>query len=239
MEAGALGRSDWVAGVGVFDELHVEQGRGLADIGAPFGVASGIWPHGRWRFDFAGQADHAGTTAMPDRRDPMLTYAMTALAANKQARLSGARATFGRVEVIPNATNAIPSAVRAWLDARAADDAALAIVVESVRRQAADRADRDGTTLAVEEESVSAAVRFAEPLREQLRQVLGDVPVLATAAGHDAGVLAAAGIPTGMLFVRNPTGISHAPQEHAELDDCLSGVEALADVLADLAGSPR
>ena len=63
--------------------------------------ASEIWPHGRWRFDFAGQANHAGTTRMEDRRDPMLTYAMTALAANKQARLAGQRATFGRIAVEP------------------------------------------------------------------------------------------------------------------------------------------
>ena len=78
-------------------ELHVEQGRDLVDRGEAIGVASEIWPHGRYRFDFAGAANHAGTTRMEDRADPMLTYAMTALAANKQARLAGQRATFGRV----------------------------------------------------------------------------------------------------------------------------------------------
>ena len=85
-------------------------------------MASGIWPHGRYRFDFTGEANHAGTTRMEDRRDPMLTYAMTVLAANKQARLAGQRATFGRVDVEPNGTNAVPSPVTAWLDARAASD---------------------------------------------------------------------------------------------------------------------
>ena len=100
-----------------FVELHVEQGRDLIDRGAAIGVASEIWPHGRYRFDFAGEANHAGTTRMEDRRDPMLTYAMTALAANKQARLAGERATFGRVDVTPNGTNAVPSRVTAWLDA--------------------------------------------------------------------------------------------------------------------------
>jgi beta-ureidopropionase / N-carbamoyl-L-amino-acid hydrolase len=232
-----LGPSGWLKSVGAFVELHVEQGRGLVDHDAPVAVASGIWPHGRWRFDFAGQADHAGTTAMPDRRDPMLTYAMTALAANKQARLGGTRATFGRVEVTPNATNAIPSHVRAWLDARAPDEPALDALVDVVRRQAGERAGRDETTLSVEAESMSPAVRFDEPLRQRLGTVLAGAPVLATAAGHDAGVLAAAGIPAAMLFVRNPTGISHAPAEHASVADCLAGVEALADVLAELAGT--
>ena len=69
-----------------------------------------IWPHGRYRFDFTGEANHAGTTRMEDRHDPMLSYAMTALAANKQARLAGQRATFGRIDVHPNGTNAVPSA---------------------------------------------------------------------------------------------------------------------------------
>ena len=100
-------------------ELHVEQGRDLVDRSAAVGVASGIWPHGRYRYEFTGSADHAGTTRMEDRADPMLTYAMTALAANKQARLAGERATFGRLEVTPNSTNSVPSGVTAWLDARA------------------------------------------------------------------------------------------------------------------------
>ena len=54
--------------------------------------------------------------------------------------------------------------------------------------------------------------------------MLPDAPVLATGAGHDAGILANAGIPATMLFVRNPTGISHSPAEFAERDDCLAGV---------------
>ena len=102
-----LGPSRLLADVGTFVELHVEQGRDLVDRDAAVGVASRIWPHGRYRFDFAGEANHAGTTRMEDRRDPMLTYAMTALAANKQARLGGQRATFGRVETVPNGTNAV------------------------------------------------------------------------------------------------------------------------------------
>ena len=74
-------RWDALDRVGCFVELHVEQGRDLVDRGAAVGVGSGIWPHGRYRFDFAGEANHAGTTRMEDRHDPMLTYAMTALAA--------------------------------------------------------------------------------------------------------------------------------------------------------------
>ncbi|HEV2088296.1 MAG TPA: allantoate amidohydrolase [Cryptosporangiaceae bacterium] len=233
-----IGRDDEaLARIGTFVELHVEQGQGLVETGAPVGVGSTIWPHGRWRFSFTGRPDHAGTTRMDDRHDPMLTYAMTALAANKQARLLDARATFGRVEVDPNATNAIPSQVRAWLDARAPEQSTLDDLVANVRRLALERADRDGTSLAVHTESVTPLVEFDAALRDRLAMALGGgVPVLPTAAGHDAGVLAAAGVPTAMLFVRNPTGVSHAPDEHAERDDCLAGVRALAGVVTELAG---
>lgn len=220
--------------IGVFVELHIEQGRALAELDAPIGVATGIWPHGRWRFTFTGRADHAGTTRMEDRADPMLTYAMTALAANKRARLGGARATFGRLSVEPNGTNAIPSAVRAWLDARAPDEDTLRKVVDEVGAQASDRAQRDGTALAVERESFTGAVEFDPALRDRLAALLGGVPTLPTAAGHDAGILAQAGVPSAMLFVRNPTGVSHSPHEHADRDDCLAGVDALATVLAEL-----
>ncbi|WP_182524884.1 allantoate amidohydrolase [Nocardioides dongkuii] len=229
----AGGTSALLDGVGTFVELHVEQGRGLDQLDAPVGVASGIWSHGRWRYDFRGDADHAGTTRMEDRADPMLTYAMTALAANKQARIAGQRATFGRLEVAPNGTNAIPSRVSAWLDARGATDAALEELVAAVSRQAADRAGRDGTRVEVAAESVSGAVAFDPALAAALAEPRG-WPVLATQAGHDAGVLQAAGIPTAMLFVRNPTGVSHSPAESALVSDCLAGVTALTDVLEDL-----
>jgi N-carbamoyl-L-amino-acid hydrolase len=233
-EGGGPGLLD---GVGVFVELHVEQGRDLVDRGAAVGVASEIWPHGRYRFDFRGEANHAGTTRMEDRVDPMLTYAMTALAANKQARLADQRATFGRVEVTPNGTNAVPSQVLAWLDARCSSDAALAELVDTITRQATDRAERDRTSLTMTPESVSGAVTFDRDLALRIAadHADGDWPIIPTAAGHDAGILSAAGIPTAMLFVRNPTGVSHSPTEAASMPDCLAGVRALADTLERLA----
>ena len=237
--AEALG--DWPAGAdagllgrfAAFVELHVEQGRALVEQAAPVAVASAIWPHGRWRFDFHGEGNHAGTTRMADRRDPMLTYAFTVLAANKEARLRGAHATVGRVRVEPNATNAIPSRVTGWLDARAAEPETLHGLVEAVHAKAAERARRDGTELTLTEESDTPLVAFDGGLAERLARLL-DAPVLPTGAGHDAGVLAAH-LPTAMLFVRNPTGVSHSPAESATDADCAAGVTALARALEELA----
>jgi N-carbamoyl-L-amino-acid hydrolase len=231
----SLGPDDeTLARIGMFVELHVEQGRGLVDVGAPVGLATAIWPHGRWRFTFSGEANHAGTTRLIDRHDPMLTFADAVLAARTHAERADALATFGRVIVEPGATNGIPAEVRAWLDCRAADEATLEAVVEAITAAATLRAELDGTALAVIAESMTPVVEFAGGPRERLLSVLGDIPCLPTGAGHDAGILSER-VPTAMLFVRNPTGISHSPLEHAENDDCLAGVEALAAVMADWA----
>ncbi|MGW0533599.1 allantoate amidohydrolase [Streptomyces sp. NPDC003032] len=232
-----------LARIGAFVELHVEQGRALDLSDDPVGIASAIWPHGRWRFDFRGEANHAGTTRLADRRDPMLTYAETVLAARREAEIAGAVATFGKISVEPNGVNAIPSLVRGWLDSRAADQPTLDTVVTGIEKAAREYAERHGIDLDVVRESFTPIVEFGHALRDELGTILrrgstGEaarpIPVLGTGAGHDAGILSAS-IPTAMLFVRNPTGVSHSPAEYAAEDDCLAGVTALADVLEGLA----
>ncbi|MEU3303453.1 allantoate amidohydrolase [Streptomyces sp. NPDC006678] len=226
-----------LARIGAFVELHVEQGRALDLSGDPVGIASAIWPHGRWRFDFRGEANHAGTTRLADRRDPMLTYAETVLAARREAELAGAVATFGKVSVEPNGVNAIPSLVRGWLDSRAPEQSALDVVTAAIEAAAREHAERNGIDLTVVRESFTPVVEFEHALRDELGKILGGrAPLLGTGAGHDAGILSES-IPTAMLFVRNPTGVSHSPAEYAAEDDCLAGVIALADVLEGLACS--
>jgi N-carbamoyl-L-amino-acid hydrolase len=213
--------------VGTFVELHVEQGRALVDLDRPVGVGSAIWPHGRWRLDLVGEANHAGTTRLEDRHDPMLALASTVLAARAAAQAHGCVATVGKVAVEPNGVNAIPSRVTAWLDARGPFDGDVRKVVASVGAQAG-----------VEplEESWTPETAFDAGLAADLSVMLDEAPVLSTGAGHDAGVLATAGLSTAMLFVRNPTGVSHSPAEHAETEDCHRGVEALVRVVRELAG---
>jgi len=231
LDPGTLGRDDEALDrVGVFVELHIEQGRALAGLDAPIAVASAIWPHGRWRFTFTGEPNHAGTTALADRHDPMLGFARTVLAARTEAAEAAGLATFGRVVVEPGATNAIPAQVRAWLDARTADQAGLAELVAAITAAAVDGSRPEGTSVEVTMESSTPVVEFgAAPqarLAGALRPLFGPVPTLATGAGHDAGILSAR-VPTAMLFVRNPTGVSHSPAETADRADCHAGVAAL------------
>ena len=244
-----LGRDDaMLRRVGVFVELHIEQGQALVDLDASLGIGTGIWPHGRWRFSFEGEANHAGTTRITERRDPMLPFAAAAIAARILATKEGGVATFGRVHVEPNGTNAIPSSVTAWLDARGPDQAVVDAIVTGVSANAHARAVAEGVQLAVAAESVSGAVEFSNAASARLHRVLdpvagvgsvhpvGRVPDLGTGAGHDAGVLSSV-LPTAMLFVRNPSGVSHSPAEFADRADCLVGIEALAAVMADWVGT--
>jgi len=201
-------------------------------------VAERIWPHGRWRLTFTGRADHAGTTRLGDRRDPMLAAAATVLAARGAAARYGALATVGKLTVDPGAVNAISSSVTAWLDARAPDEDRLHALTGDVLTQARSAAVAHGVAVDHAQESFTGAVEFDTALRDRMVAALAATgiraPVLPTGAGHDAGVLAAQ-VPAGMLFVRNPTGVSHSPAEHADPADCATGVTALAAVLEDLA----
>jgi N-carbamoyl-L-amino-acid hydrolase len=227
-----------LARIGTFVELHVEQGRHLVDVGVPVGVATAVWPHGRWRYDFAGRGDHAGTTRLADRADPVLPLAHAVLAARRAAEAAGdAVATVGRLAAHPGAVNAIASTATAWLDARAPSEATVRKVVEDVTACATAAAVEHGVAVHVDEESWSGGASFGSELRGRLARAvegrLGSVAELPTGAGHDAAVLAAH-VPAAMLFVRNPTGISHDPAESATVADCLAGVDALAAVLEEL-----
>lgn len=227
---------DTLDGIGTFVELHVEQGRGLIDLDQPVAVGSSILGHGRWCLTVLGQGNHAGTTLMEDRHDPMVAAAGIVQAVRECAlRHPGARATVGRLVPVPGGTNVIASAVHLWLDVRHPDDTVTAAVVEGIHATALAAASKEGCTVQLTEESLSTTVNFDPALRERLGTLLPAAPVLPTGAGHDAGVLAAE-LPTAMLFVRNPTGVSHSPEEHVEDDDAEAGALALADVLEGLAG---
>ena len=222
--------------IGAFVELHIEQGRLLtaADPTAMVGVGAQIVAHGRWRITVAGEGNHAGTTLPVDRHDPMIPAAAAVLAARRVLSLhNGAVATVGRLRPVPGGTNVIASSVDTWLDVRHGTAADTAAVVDEIVAMVREEAELEGCTVTLHRESLTEQVDFDLALSMQLSELL-QVPMVPTGAGHDAGILAGS-VPAAMLFVRNPSGVSHAPGEHAEAADCEAGVQALADVLATLA----
>jgi N-carbamoyl-L-amino-acid hydrolase len=226
--------------IGAFVEVHIEQDTLLRERDRRLALGTKILPHGRWRIDLHGEANHAGTTPLAIRRDPMLVLAAAALAARRVATEEGSLATIGKLEVSPNATNAIAERVSFWLDARAESEALVERTVERIVSALQSDADASGIGVEVNRESFVGAMHFSPPLRERVAAVLAglgieDVP-MGTGAGHDAGALADA-VPTAMLFVRSSNGASHSARELAGVEDCVFGIGALTEVLAALANN--
>lgn len=211
-------------------ELHVEQGCAQAELDAPVAVADQIWPHGRWRVDFDGEANHAGATPMGRRHDPMLAFARFVEAAHAEAERLDVRATIGRVEVTPGGVNVIPGHVTCWLDARADTADKVSALVAALERRGEEGQFSAGLPhdFRITRESWTEPTVFSANLRDRLAATL-HAPVIGTAAGHDAGILAESGRPAAMIFTRNMTGASHTPAEYATPADCARGVRAYAD----------
>src|SRR5919197_253629 len=216
-----------------FVEPHIEQGPTLAEIGVPIGVVSSIAGMAGINLVFTGRRAHAGTVPMALRSDALAAASAFVGRAHDAARaLPGCVATVGRMAVSPGATNTIPGRVELFADLRAPDAARLDALVATALAGARDAAE--GASCHVE---IEPRWRYEpEPMHPvpsaALRRAisaLGLEPVeLPSGAGHDAAILAAAGIPTAMLFVRSDAGgTSHAPEEATGADAVGACVEAL------------
>lgn len=209
-----------------FLEVHVEQGPVLAEAAAPLGVVTGIvgYVHGELVFD--GYAGHAGTTPMAGREDALVAAAETVLRIREAAGgIEGAVATVGQLTVEPGGSNVIPNRVRISVDARAPDSERLDELVAAIGVDAARR---------TEPAHMDAELRSL--LRDELAERGLPALELASGAGHDAGILAAAGVPSAMLFVRSLNGgVSHTPDELSSEDDIALAVDVLTGALTRLA----
>jgi acetylornithine deacetylase/succinyl-diaminopimelate desuccinylase-like protein len=210
-----------------FLELHIEQGPRLEEAGAPLAVVTAIAATAKGEVVFEGREGHAGTTPMTGRSDALVAAAEFVLELrDAAAAVDGAVATVGRVEVEPGASNVIPGRARVSVDVRAPNltrvEEVLAVLSTELSRTA----------------EVEMAPEPMQALREQLETLGVPVIELASGAGHDAGILAAAGVPTGMLFVRSLNGgISHSPDELSAPEDIAQAVTALEGALTRLAVS--
>ena len=207
-------------------ELHVEQGPVLERAGAPLGVVTGIVGSTRREIVVDGAAGHAGTTPMEARDDALVRAADLVLRVQAAARgIEGAVATVGQLSVEPGAVNVIPGRVTLSVDARAPDRDRLARLLDAI-----------GLEPGVDLEPVTLDEGIRSALREEVARAGLPVVELPSGAGHDAGVLAAAGVETGMLFVRSLNGgISHSPDELTSEDDIALALDVLTGALTRLA----
>jgi allantoate deiminase len=208
-----------------FLEVHIEQGPRLALADAPLGVVTGIVGYARGEVVVEGRAGHAGTTPMDVRDDALCAAAELLLRfRDAAAAMDGAVATVGRIEAEPGGVNVIPGRVRFSVDVRAPDQEQLDRLIDLTGI---------GRAHAVPPTEMSPAIRAV--LGAELEALGLPVLELASGAGHDAGVLARAGVPSGMLFVRSLNGgVSHSPDELTSVEDVGQAIEVLASALRDL-----
>ena len=220
-----------------FVEAHIEQGPVLAEGDAALGVVTSIVGILELRAVFAGAAGHAGTTPMGSRRDAALCAAAFQVGAAAAAgRIADAVVTVGSaIAVEPGATNVIARRTAVRLDARAPDGGRLAALERVIREAAGTAARTHGCEAHVDVSMRIDPVACDADLREVLGRAAAGAPSLPSGAGHDAQVLARAGVPVAMLFVRSRNGgISHSPAESSSPNDVAACVDALEAALREL-----
>jgi len=240
------------AGEGVLDagawdawlELHVEQGTRLEDAGVPAGVVTTITGITHYSATVTGEANHAGSTPMDERRDALAAAAELVSAVEAEGKRVAAEdsptavATVGSLDVEPNATNVVPGEVEMGVDVRDVEAASMTGLVEHLeeRLDAVARGRPVGTDC--ERELWVDPQEMAERCRTALHGGAGSAGVeamdLHSGAAHDSMHVARV-TDAGMLFAPSHDGVSHSPLEWTDWHDCATATRVLAGALADLA----
>lgn len=222
-----------------FFEIHIEQGPVLDAENLPLAAVTAIAGQSRHSLTWTGQANHAGTTPMHLRHDALAGAAEWIVAVESLAqRTEGLVATVGHIEVKPDAGNVIAGAAQVSLDVRHAHDSERHATVESLLAQAEAIATRRGLALAHARQLDQPAVPMDERLTAFLADAIADAGLpakrMTSGAGHDAMVMAAR-LPTAMLFLRSPGGISHHPSETVLEEDVAAALVVCRKFLQRLA----
>ena len=213
-------------------ELHIEQGGTLEQTKTDIGVVEGIVGIKQWEVTVTGFQNHAGTTAMDQRHDALLSAARFVEMVNRVVRGIPGRqvGTVGRIQAFPGAPNVIPGKVICTLELRDLDDAKIDSMFAQIRQQADAIGKQNGTQFAFSELHVNSAA----PTDPRMRKFVGDAArslglstrVMPSGAGHDAQAMAQLG-PAGMIFIPSVGGISHSPKEYSKPADIVNGANVL------------
>ena len=204
-------------------EMHIEQGPVLESVGRSLGVVEALVGQSRLLASFTGKANHAGTTPMGLRHDALAAAAEWIVGVEHIAsKESGLVATVGSIHAMPGAGNVIAGDVAATLDIRHGDDAVRLAALERILREAQRAADKRGVEFAWRQTMDQPAVPMDKELTEMLERAVRCADAhpmqMMSGAGHDAMIVAAR-MPSCMLFLRSPGGLSHHPDESVLAED--------------------
>ncbi len=219
-------------------EVHIEQGPVLEAADASLAVVEAIVGQSRFQLTFNGQANHAGTTPMPLRHDALVAAAHWITEVEHYAsNYKQLVATVGRVDAFPGATNIVPAKVHCTLDVRHPKDESRHAAVAHLLTRAEHAASLRGVTVAAKELAEQKAVVLDPALTHHLHQAAEragyDAEPMFSGAGHDSMILAPH-VPTTMLFVRSPGGLSHHPDETVREPDIEAALATVINLLLHL-----
>ena len=226
--------------IAAFLELHIEQGGNLDTEKLDIGVVEGIVAIEWWEFSFKGKANHAGTTPMHARKDPMLPAARFTLAVNEVITRDEGRqvGTVGKIQAFPGAGNVIPGEVKLNLEIRDLSSEKIWKLYAELETIAKQLAQESGTTLEIKHIEVASKPALAdsmirEVIDKQAKKLGYSTKSLPSGAGHDAQEMARIA-PMGMIFIPSKDGISHAPEEYSSPEAIAKGANVLLHTLLEL-----
>ncbi|WP_341579747.1 allantoate amidohydrolase [Microbacterium schleiferi] len=224
-------------------EAHIEQGPELDRAGEPLAVVSSIASARRFQLTVEGEARHAGGTPYDMRRDALLGASEAALAVERICRSEHhIIGTVGQLEAFPGAVNVVPGEARLSVDLRGELDGERDRVWDEISRELDDIMGRRGLRWQAREVHNAPAVRCGLLLQDVVREGIvhaverrsDEPPVIFSRAGHDAMAIGSI-TDVGMLFLRNPDGVSHHPDEAVSAADVALGIRALTESVLQLA----
>ncbi|RIW16339.1 Zn-dependent hydrolase [Algoriphagus lacus] len=226
--------------IAAYLELHIEQGGNLYNEKLDIGVVEGIVAIEWWEFTFKGKANHAGTTPMNMRKDPMLPAARFVLAVNEIVNSYEGRqvGTVGKIQAFPGAGNVIPGEVKVNVEVRDLSSEKIWKIYADLEARAKKLAEESEIGLGIKHIEVASKPALADSM---IREVIGtqaqklglSTKSLPSGAGHDAQEMARIA-PMGMIFIPSKDGISHAPPEYSSKEDITNGANVLLHTILDL-----
>jgi len=218
--------------IAAYLELHIEQGGVLDRAGVSIGVVEGIVGVVRYQAVIAGEANHAGTTPMPDRHDALVAASRLVIAVREEVQREPGRqvGTVGKLAVHPNVPNIIPGQVELVIELRDLSMEKIAGIFKRIEKRAAEIAAANGTKITIQPTSTHASAPATAWVKDAIAREASAMGLktldLPSGAGHDAQMLARIA-PMGMIFVPSVGGISHSPRESTRWEDAANGCEVL------------
>ena len=228
----------WLKNARAYVELHIEQGPVLERLGKPLAAVSGTYGADRYQATFSGRLDHIAASPMIGRKDALVTAARVITLVRDTALRLGGVGSVGRCEVAPNFTTTVAEGSSIIIEHGHDDLEVLQRTGRTVRNAIRQIAAEEGVEVRLDDLWSTPPVRFDPALVSIFEEVVGNQQgksvTIPSGPLHDAAEVAAAGIPTAMLFVRSRDGISHSPAEFTDNDDIRQAVIALNSVVERL-----